>query len=92
MREEISFSPFIIAWTFSPVKGIAGEKTGHSRGRTQRKGDGTMSEKKNNKPCNKNSQGSQSQQSKGRKSSTISDKGSLLGNAGNTNNGGQAGT
>lgn len=51
-----------------------------------------MSEKKNNKPCNKNSQGSQSQQSKGRKSSTISDKGSLLGNAGNTNNGGQAGT
>lgn len=48
-----------------------------------------MSEKKNNKPCNKNSQG---QQSKGRKSSSISDKGSLLGNAGNTNNGGQPGT
>lgn len=48
-----------------------------------------MSQKKDNKPCNKNSQ---SQQKKQRKDSFVSDKGSLLGNAGNTNNGGKAGT
>ncbi|HIY06500.1 MAG TPA: hypothetical protein H9844_05405 [Candidatus Evtepia faecigallinarum] len=46
--------------------------------------------KKNNKPCSKNSQ--DSQQNKGRKPSSLSDKGSLLGDAGNTNNGGKAGT
>lgn len=51
-----------------------------------------MSQKKDNKPCNKNSQDSQSQQKKQRKDSFVSDKGSLLGNAGNTNNGGKAGT
>lgn len=51
-----------------------------------------MSDKKNNKPCNSNGQGSQKQQNKGRKSSSLSDKGSLLGDAGNTNNGGKAGT
>lgn len=67
-------------------------KRGHSREELNRKGVGTMSQKKDNKPCSKNSQGSQSQQKKQRKDSFVSDKGSLLGNAGNTNNGGQPGT
>lgn len=48
-----------------------------------------MSQKKENKPSN---QGSQTQQKKARNQGSVSDKSSLLGNAGNSNNGGQAGT
>ena len=49
-----------------------------------------MSQKKEHKPCNKAQQSQGQKQARhGQKSS---DESSLLGNAGNSNNGGQAGT
>ena len=48
-----------------------------------------MSQKKENKPCNQFEQG---KQKKARSQQQVSDKSSLIGGAGNSNNGGQAGT
>ena len=50
-----------------------------------------MSQKKENKPCNQFEQG-QGKQKKARSQQHVSDKSSLIGGAGNSNNGGQAGT
>ena len=49
-----------------------------------------MSQKKEHKPCNKAQQSQSQMQSRSGKQ--ISGESSLLGNAGNSNNGGQAGT
>ena len=49
-----------------------------------------MSQKKENKPCNQFEQGQGKQ--KARSQQQVSDKSSLIGGAGNSNNGGQAGT
>ena len=50
----------------------------------------TTSQKKEHKPCNKAQQSQSQKQSRSGKQ--ISGESSLLGNAGNSNNGGQAGT
>ena len=50
----------------------------------------TLSQKKEHKPCNKAQQSQSQKQSRSGKQ--ISGESSLLGNAGNSNNGGQAGT
>ena len=50
-----------------------------------------MSQKKENKPCNQFEQG-QGKQKKARSQQQVSDQRSLIGGAGNSNNGGQAGT
>lgn len=50
-----------------------------------------MSQKKENKPCNQFEQG-QGKQKKARSQQQVSDKSSLISGAGNSNNGGQAGT
>ena len=50
-----------------------------------------MSQKKENKPCTQFEQG-QGKQTKARSQQQVSDKRSLIGGAGNSNNGGQAGT
>ena len=48
-----------------------------------------MSQKKENKPCNQFEQG-QGKQKKARSQQQVSDKSSLIGGAGNSNNGGQS--